>query len=141
MMSPRESKLRSLRHVILIGFLLSWLGAFGASHIPLEQLPEFGASDKTLHLVGFFLLGTGFWLTMLAFGSPMSRRVVVIVSAMTIYAALDEITQPLVNRYAAFDDWLADVVGVIAAVVVLEAGRWLVTASGHRAQSRKRPSP
>ena len=139
-MKRGKSKLRSLRHVILVGFVASWLGAFVATHIPLEQLPAFGASDKTLHLVGFFLLGAAFWLTMLAFGSARSHRVVVIVSVMTIYAALDEITQPLVNRYAARDDWLADIIGVIAAVVLLEAGRWLATTSSHRAQSRKRPS-
>ena len=44
---------------------------------------------------------------------------------MIAYAALDEMTQPLVNRYAAFDDWLGDVVGAAGAVMVLELGQWL----------------
>ena len=137
-MKRGKSKLRSLRHVILVGFVVSWLGAFVATHIPLEQLPAFGAGDKTLHLVGFFLLGAGFWLTMVAFGSARLHRVVVIVSVMTIYAALDEITQRLVkNRYPALDDWLADIVGAIVAVVALEAGRWLVIVSRRRVQSHR----
>jgi len=141
MMGPRQSKLRSLRHVILSGFVLSWLGAFVATHVPLEQLPELGTSDKTLHLVGFGVLGAGFWLTMLAFGAARLRRVAVIIPALMTYGAIDEITQPLVHRYATLEDWLADVVGVIAAVVVLEALRWLAMTSRHLGQSRRRPSP
>ena len=34
-----------------------------------------------------------------------------------IYAALDEITQPLVNRYASIIDWLADAAGMGVAIL------------------------
>ena len=48
------------------------------------------------------------------------RRVLLVLVLMTIYAAVDELTQPLVNRYAAWSDWFADVFGAAAAMLVWE---------------------
>ena len=44
-----------------------------------------------------------------------------VIAVAILYGAFDEITQPLVNRHAAWRDWLADVLGALAAIVIFEA--------------------
>ena len=121
-MMPRSASIIPLaRRVLLVGLVLLWAGAFAATHIPVSKMPELHASDKTLHVLGYFALGGVFHITLAAYGIGRLRRSIVVVLTMAAYGALDEITQPLVNRCAAFGDWLADLAGAAAAVLVLEA--------------------
>ena len=97
-----------------------WIAAFTATHLPKRHVPETHVSDRTLHAVGYFLLGGLFLVTLIVRGVGRVRRVGIAFAVFCVYAALDEITQPLVSRHASFQDWLADVIGVVAAVIVFE---------------------
>lgn len=119
-MKHRSPPARLHRRILLAGCISLWVGAFVATHIPVSHLPPIHVSDKTLHAVGFFALASVFGWTLRAHGHRRLRRVLLVLALMTIYAAVDEITQPLVNRYAAWSDWFADVFGAVAAVLVWE---------------------
>ena len=77
-------------------------------------------SDKKLHFAGYFILTALFILAQQRCGVPTWRRLIATPAILAAYGAFDETTQQLVNRNAAFGDWAADVLGVIAAVVIVE---------------------
>ncbi len=109
-----------------------WLTAFAATHVPGTHMPALYAGDELLHFIGFFCLASILMLGLFLRGRQRRRRVVTALVVMVLYGALDELTQPLVNRGAAWGDWLADVGGAVAAVLVWElalawrnhAARW-----------------
>ena len=76
--------------------------------------------DANLHFAGFYALAGLFWLTLNAYARSRAARALLVLAIMPLYAALDELTQPIFNRNAAWGDWLADVAGTAAAVVCLE---------------------
>ena len=109
------------KHLMLSVCVILWGLAFIVSHIPADRLPETHVSDKSLHFVGFFGLSSVLLLTLTGYNVLRLRRVVAAICITAGYAAFDEATQALVNRQAAFGDWLADVCGAVLAVIVLEA--------------------
>ncbi|MDY7010487.1 MAG: VanZ family protein [Planctomycetota bacterium] len=108
------------RRLTLVLFLIIWATAVIATHIPAERLPKANISDKILHAAGFFLLAGVFWLTLWMYGVDGAKRITLIFFTMLTYAAIDEMTQPLVGRENSLGDWLADVAGTIAALTLLE---------------------
>jgi len=109
------------RRVILIACLGVWLAEMVATHTPAPRVPHFRVSDKALHAVAYFFLGGLFWLTLRAYGTGRWKRPLCVLVTMAVYAALDELTQELVaGRHAALTDWLADMVGLVAAVILGE---------------------
>jgi len=119
-MSHQAPMLYRIRHYLLVGCAALWIGAFIATHVPAERLPELGAGDITLHAAGYFLLTIVFLATLTGRGVERLRRVLTALPVMLAYGALDEITQPLVNRYAAWSDWIANAAGAAGAVIVWE---------------------
>ena len=119
-MTVRGKLLYRSRRRILSGFIVIWIAAFVATHIPGENLPEIPTSDRVLHTIAFFILTGAMLLTMIAHMSKRKYRIPFIICVMVIYAALDELTQPLVGRYNSVDDWLADVIGVLIAIITGE---------------------
>ena len=77
-------------------------------------------SDKSLHFAGFVVITAVFLLALTVRNMAAFRRVLVAVFAMALYGAFDEITQPLVNRSASWNDWFADMGGAALAVVAWE---------------------
>ncbi len=124
-LTPRQSSL--LRRAILIICVTSWLAAFTATHVPVSIPRGVHVSDKTLHTVGYFFLTGAFLLTLATRGKARSLRIALTLAIMTAYGAFDELTQELVNRSAEWRDFLADLTGVILAVIVVEAILWLKT--------------
>ncbi len=108
------------RRLILSACLVVWAGAIIATHIPASRLPRTGVSDKFLHAAGYFVLSGLFWLTLWVHGVTGVKRIALIFFTMLAYAAIDEITQPLVGREDSLGDWLADVTGAIIALILLE---------------------
>lgn len=94
---------------------------FIATHIPGEKLPEMHCSDKTLHFFAYAALGIVFTLWLLARGTRARNIIFTGVIFFPLYAAFDEITQPLVNRSADFYDWRMDMIGSIGAMLVIVA--------------------
>lgn len=114
-------------------FLIAWLGAFVATHIPARSIPQVHASDKVLHATGFFILGGLLLLALAIRGARRWRRDLAALVLLAAYAAFDELTQPLVGRTAALGDWLADVTGLVAALIV---GEMIAAIAAARARSR-----
>ena len=109
---------RRLRRCVLIACITIWLAAFSASHVPQQHVPALHVTDVVLHAVGFFVLASLFSWMLASRGVAPFRRVVAVILVMAAYAAFDELTQPLVNRTAAWGDWTADVLGAAAAAVL-----------------------
>lgn len=95
-----------------------WLGIFAATHLPQAALPQTNLGDKTEHFIAYGLLA--FLMTAwLRLTRSRRRGVGLLVLAVCIaYAAADELTQPIVNRFADFRDFLADAVGAGLGVLV-----------------------
>jgi len=72
-----------------------------------------------LHAVGYFVLGALFLMALASSGLGTVRRAVLALAILSAYAAVDEITQPLVDRSPDPVDWGADVVGALAAAIVI----------------------
>jgi VanZ family protein len=133
-------RLRLLRRLFLLACVLAWAGALTASHIPGPDLPEIHVSDKTLHVTGFLILTTLFWLTLSLHGRRRLGRIAIILLVMPVYAALDELTQPWFLRTADVHDWLADMIGALCALTILELAA-AVLASNTSRDSVDGPDP
>ena len=80
--------------------------------------------DKTLHSVGYFLYG-GVLYCAAGLSFPRFRWLTLtVVLGLAIWAALDEITQGYFHRDPDVLDWLADMRGVLVAVVLLSGLRF-----------------
>ena len=119
-MTNHPSPFYRFRKLLLSGFLLSWVTAFTLTHIPETGLTHLEVSDKTLHFLGYFLLTSTLLLTLNAFSIAHIKRIISAVLIMALYGAVDELTQPLVNRCAAWSDWFANIAGITAAVIIIE---------------------
>ncbi len=108
------------RRLVLIVCLIVWAAAVIATHTPIDRLPHSGVSDKLLHAVGYFVLAGILWLTLWVHGVTGAKRIACIFFAMLAYAAIDELTQPLVGRDDSLGDWLADVIGATVSLILLE---------------------
>ncbi|MFW6132702.1 MAG: VanZ family protein [Planctomycetota bacterium] len=136
-MRPRRGTHRLLRHGLLVGCILAWTTAFVMTHLPSDKVPRLGAGDVTLHGAGYFGLGGVFWLTLASYGVSRARRATLVICILIVYAAVDEYTQsvPVIGRSGSMTDWVADVVGATAAVLVGE-----LTAAARRALQRRKPA-
>lgn len=115
--------------------LVYWPLAFIGTH-----LPRFGAPrqpppyrlplDKVGHFVGYAVLA---WLLMLALLRVVRLPAAIILTILIIaaYGALDELTQPYVNRSADFWDYTANLVGCGLGIAVA-LGRSRPPLSGRR---------
>ncbi len=129
-LSPTLTK--ALCQVALIGF---WLALFVATHVPI-QVPlttEVDNVDKIYHFTAYAILAILLATTWQASsGILTARHLLWVWIAIVSYAALDEWTQPLVNRECSLGDWVADAAG---AATGLLAFAWL------RKWLLPRPSP
>ena len=116
---PQDNSAPYARRALAV-LIVMWVLAFTCTHLPRGTAPPIGAGDKKSHAVGFFVLGSLFAVAMSALGVRRRRRPWLAIAALAVYAALDEITQPLVNRHASVWDWLADLAGVVVAVICWE---------------------
>ena len=95
------------------------LVAVSLTHMPKVPAGIEQGGDKILHGFGYFLYAS---LTYIAIGLTFPRyrwAVLTVVLLLSMWAALDEITQPYFHRDCDFNDWLADMAGVITAVSLL----------------------
>lgn len=109
-----------MRRLMLALSVLALAGAFSVSHIPSDVMHDIKTpSDTSLHMSGFAILAGLFLLMLAAFNVRAMWRSLVVLAVMALYAALDERTQPLVNRVCDVRDWYADMAGSTIAVIVL----------------------
>jgi VanZ family protein len=107
-----------LRRVIYTLLGLYWGMCFWATHVPMPPgPPATNHIDKLKHFIGYGGLGGAWYITLLVL-KPRWRGVwlAVILIGMS-YGAIDELTQPPFGRTCDFYDWLADMAGVLTAVM------------------------
>lgn len=107
---------------ILSGFHRGWftasilalLAVLTLTHIPQAAMPRFLQKtllDKVEHVLAYGVISTLFFLSL---PSRVSLTVPVVgVVTLAGIGALDEITQPLVNRCASVGDFAADLIGIL----------------------------
>jgi VanZ family protein len=90
-----------------------------ATHYPQPEdlLGPDPPSDKTLHFVGYGLLGLLAAATLIASRRWSPRVAAIVLGALALFAAIDEVTQPLFNRQADPLDWVYDCIGLTAGLV------------------------
>lgn len=99
--------------------LLVAAGVLGLTHIPGQSIPrvlQVHYLDKAEHVVAYGLMA-GFFL--LSLKRPVRPTVLLIgLALLVVIGALDEVTQPLVNRFASVSDYASDLTGVAIACVI-----------------------
>jgi len=89
-----------------------------STHIPQEMMPkslQVHLLDKVEHVVAYGMLA---FLFLLSFRRPPGvKAMLVILLAGAMVGALDETTQPWVNRIASWLDFAADLIGIAIACV------------------------
>jgi hypothetical protein len=120
-------------------FLSYWVLIFIATHVPrlgglasgwLFGIPHF---DKVVHF-GMFAgwMGLSFWLLRTCYERPRKAAVAGLFVAGALYAAFDELSQPLVGRDTSLADFCADIGGLTVA--------WLLIALSQRRPAQPRPA-
>jgi len=90
-----------------------WALLFVSTHVPrLPTIPPL-PSDKVLHAVSFAVLSFLFALVWSLRGPFGWRHFLAVLAILAVYAAFDEVTQPLTQRTADPLDWIADVAGAL----------------------------
>lgn len=115
--APPLARLRALLTALCV---VAFVIAFAGTHLPGPQVGTVGGPDKLLHALGYLCLGASLALALAARLASARVRVAWCCGVLTVYAALDELTQPLVGRDASLGDWLADVAGLLLSVVLVE---------------------
>lgn len=97
-----------------------WLALFIGTHIPIERLPlNRGSADKLAHVAAFAALALLLAVAWrLSTGRLPARHLPWLWLIVVLYGAIEEITQPLVNRMASPIDWLADALGALLGLAV-----------------------
>ncbi|GEM_PF-903436 len=99
-----------------------WVYLLCMTHFPRLRLKtHVTAADKVAHVVCFALLAFLFWRFAETFRKPAPPWLVWLTLVwLGLYAALDEWTQGFVGRGTDVQDWLADMLGIMAVLAVLE---------------------
>jgi VanZ family protein len=110
-----------------------WLALFIATHIPVERVPRaVGSADKVVHVLAFMLLSAIFATTwQVSAGRLNYRHLIWAWMAIVLYGALEESTQPFVNRTASLMDWLADATGAAIGVLLFACVRHVRERGSH----------
>jgi VanZ family protein len=73
-------------------------------------------SDKLAHFIAYFILAA---LLVLSIRTRSLVGALLGIMVVLAYGAFDELTQPLVGRFASLEDWLANAAGAMVATVVM----------------------
>ena len=111
-----------------------WLALIGATHYPHVPIPgEIPQSDKVIHFGAFGLLAFLVWQVLATRTRPLTSASVWVAALISMtYAIVDEYTQQFTGRYTDVADAVADLLGIMCVLTVLEIRRRI------RAQARDR---
>jgi len=108
-----------------VGLILYWPGIFVLTHIHIS-VPGWATStivinDKMVHYLMYLILVLFWWaVTNPNPASKFGRHIVWITFVVTLaYAGFDEWSQGFVGRESSFYDFLADVGGIVTALILL----------------------
>ncbi|MHC5110252.1 MAG: VanZ family protein [Planctomycetota bacterium] len=115
MASKRQVTIRRL--VVWIGY---WLGMIVLLHAPWPRgaEPPTPGADKVVHFSLYFCLVILCFRWLASWRSVVPVVLAGVLLFHLVFAVIDELTQPWTGRTASFTDYLADVLGIIVAVLV-----------------------
>jgi VanZ family protein len=113
------------RHWYQRALPIYWLFLLLTTHLPRLTLDTgIPNDDKLAHFCAFGLLAFLFWRCRQTLSRPIGPRFAPAAAAwIALYAAIDEYTQPWVGRSGDVRDWVADMSGAAAVVLLLELHR------------------
>jgi VanZ family protein len=116
--------------ILTLPLILASVAIFYMSHQPNVQLPDFGFDfiDKVLHFAAYFVYGVAVLCAAVGLFPEKSGFFVRVVSFIyaNIFAISDEFHQSFIDgRFADFGDWLADSIGIAAALLLLPLVLWV----------------
>lgn len=120
--------------LVALAAVLYWAALFLATHLP--GVGTGGVSDKLLHAVAYALLALllAAWMSVAGLATP--RRLLVLGTALAVYAALDELLQIPVGRHGDWRDWLADMAGAWSVLLA-----WAAVLRWRGSTRRAEPAP
>ena len=83
---------------------------------PGELVGPNAPGDKTLHIIAYTLLGGAVAAAVASRGRWSWRSAAAVFVPLALFAAVDEITQPLFGRFADTLDWAFDELGLVAGI-------------------------
>jgi VanZ family protein len=83
---------------------------------PAELVGPNAPGDKSLHLIAYTLLGGAVAVAIASRGGWTWRSGAALLVPLALFAAVDEITQPIFGRHADSVDWAFDEVGLLIGI-------------------------
>jgi VanZ family protein len=127
-------RLMTFRRLAFVAWCLTvafLLAMFVGTHMPARAETFLANADKILHFSAYFLLALFLLVSgELTLGPLKPIHFFSVWLACTLYGAMDEITQIPVGRSCDMADWMFDVLGVIAALIVFRVVRPLLGQMG-----------
>ena len=112
---------------VLAGY---WVLLFTATHYPRVRIPgEIPSSDKLVHFAAFAILAV---LWSRTFERRSTRFFVGSTVGLVAYAGLDEWLQQFFGRYTDVNDFIANALGVLVAMIAIRAYRYIRTSPRSR---------
>jgi VanZ family protein len=109
--------------LVYIPLIIYWVLLFIATSLPVERLPSIGFTDKINHFIAYFILAILVNLTLIYQRKSrllFNKAPIATIVICLFYGALDEVHQMFVpGRFAETLDWVADVIGTVAAVLLI----------------------
>ena len=98
-----------------------WIALFTMTHLPGDPVTtHVGVRDKSAHTMAFALLATLVaWVVLLARRRFGLREAMACGLGLALYAAFDELTQPIVGRSCDIYDWGADLIGIAGGLTII----------------------
>jgi len=119
--------MKLLRWLIWIATGVFWCICVWLTHtgdVPPLPGPQ---GDKARHYLGYGALAGAWFLSYWAWKRSTKRAWLVVIGLGAVYAALDEITQPMFGRDCEFWDWMADMGGTLTAAASMTLSAWLIS--------------
>ena len=105
----------------IISLLIYWPGVFILAHIPIPQLVyEAQVSDKSLHFLAYLILVFLLWFAISPDKKVNWRKAAVwlVLFVVVWYGVVDEVLQGYVGRNCDVTDFLADLAGTLAGLIL-----------------------
>lgn len=124
----------AVRGILVVASACYLLLLVVATHHPRPgDLVGRGIADKPLHFIAYTILGGLMTVTLASAGRASAVVLATVCGVLTVFAAADELTQPIFGRTADALDWAFDLLGIAVGVVGAAA---LCRLLGHRRDTR-----
>ena len=113
-MNGHGTHMSPLRRVFVFAFWFAVIGAYVSAILPGAEAPHIATWDKLNHMLAFFTI------TFLARAAYPRLSVLALFVLLAGFGAFIELSQavPFIHRDAEWDDWYADVIAIVAGLLL-----------------------